>query len=108
VSVLFVRTAFGLAYGLLAGAALVLVAWKLPPGASDAVLKVVGVVSCLYAVRDIASDILLRDVPGSDAHALGEITGIPAVAWGVLWAAASVVLAALTLRAAARGERRRV
>ena len=45
-----------------------------------------------YAIwsGDIASDVLLRSVPSSDAAALAGLTGIPAVVWGVLWVLASV------------------
>jgi hypothetical protein len=46
--------------------------------------------SCLYAVWDIFSDVLLRSVPRSDAVALASLTGIPSVVWGVLWVLASV------------------
>jgi hypothetical protein len=98
----YVRSLFGLAYGVLAGLALLAVAVWLPADASDVLLRVLGTVSALYAVWDIASDVLLRSVPGSDAHALAELTGLPALLWGLLWAALSVALLALVLRSAAR------
>ncbi len=104
VTLLYVRTIFGFGYGLAAGAALVAVAWFLPPAASAFVLRLVGVVSCLYAVWDIASDLLLRSVPGSDANALAQLTHVPGVVWGLLWigVAAAGSLAALRV-ATARG-----
>lgn len=102
VTLLFVRTAFGFAYGLLAGAGLLLVARRLPEAVSDAVLRVLGAVSCLYAVWDIASDVLLRDVPGSDASALARLTGIPAPAWGVLWIGVALAVTAFTFLKVAR------
>ena len=105
VTLIFVRTLFGVAYGLLAGAALLLAARTLPESASDAILKVLGAVSCLYAVWDIASDVLLRDVPGSDASALGRLTGVPAPVWGLLWAGIAVVVTAFTFLKAARAGR---
>ena len=86
VTVLYVRTAFGVAYGLGAGALLIGAAAALPAGVSDTLLRVIGTVSCLYAPWDITSDLLLRDVPGSDAHTIARITGVPAVVWGTLWA----------------------
>lgn len=97
VSALWVRTAFGFAFGILWGALLLVVAWKLPSRVSDVLLQTMGVVSCLYAVEDIGSDVLLRSVPGSDASALAKITWIPAIVWGVLWIVASlgVALAAI-------------
>ena len=85
VTVLYVRSGFGLVYGLLAGAALIGTATSFSEAVSDAVLRLVGTVSCLYAPWDIASDLLLRDVAASDAHAIAGITHIPAVVWGVVW-----------------------
>ena len=102
VTLLFVRTLFGFAYGLVAGAALLLAARKLPEPVSDAILKVLGAVSCLYAVWDIASDILLRDVPGSDASALARLTGIPATLWGLLWAGVALLVTGVTFWKAVR------
>jgi hypothetical protein len=96
VTLLFVRTLFGFAYGVLAGAVLLLAARKLSEPVSDAILKVLGAVSCLYAVWDIASDVLLRDVPGSDASALARLTGVPALLFGLLWVCVALVVTALT------------
>ena len=102
VTLIYVRSLFGFVYGVAAGAALVAVAWKLPAAVSDAVLAVAGTVSCLYAVWDIASDVLLRDIPGSDANALGALTGIPGVVWGLFWVLTAVAVTVWALRAAAR------
>lgn len=70
VTVVYVRSRFGFLYGLSAGALLLLVAAKLPNAVSDIILSVIGVVSCLYAVWDIGSDVLFRHIPGSDAYRL--------------------------------------
>jgi hypothetical protein len=102
VTLLYVRSLFGFVYGLVAGAVLVAVALKLPEHASDALLRVIGCVSCLYAVWDIASDVLLRDVPGSDAHAMAAITYLPAAFWGVLWIGVALAVTALALFVTAR------
>jgi hypothetical protein len=85
VTLLYVRSLFGFVYGLGAGAVLVGVAAALPAHVSDTLLRVIGTVSCLYAPWDIASDILLRDVPCSDAHTIAALTGIPPVFWGTVW-----------------------
>lgn len=104
VTLLYVRTVFGFGYGLAAGAALVAVAWFLAPAASAFVLRLVGVVSCLYAVWDIASDLLLRSVPGSDANALAQLTHVPGVVWGLLWIGLAAAGSFVALRVAtARG-----
>lgn len=104
VTLLYLRSLFGFAYGLLAGTLLLAVAAFLPSLASDLLLKVVGVVSCLYAIWDILSDVLLREVPGSDAHALGEMTGIPASFWGVLWAGIAMAVTGYALSLASVGQ----
>ena len=87
------RSAFGFAYGLAAGVLLLGVARWLPEGASSFVLRLLGVTSLLYAPWDITSDLILRSVPASDAATLARMTGIPALAWGLLWLAASVWIA---------------
>lgn len=98
VTLLYVRTWFGFFYGLAAAAALLLVAGKLEPEVSEGLLAAIGVMSCLYAVWDVASDVLLRSIPSSDASALAGLTGIPAVVWGVLWIAASLWVIVSVLR----------
>ena len=90
VTLLYVRTWFGFLYGLLAAGAFMLVATKLKPAASEILLAAIGVMSCLYAVWDISSDVLLRSIPCSDAAALATLTGIPGFVWGVLWVLASI------------------
>ena len=104
VTLLYVRTLFGFAYGLAVGAALLAVAWKLPSW-SDTLLKTIGVVSCLYGVWDVFSDVFFRNPRGSDAGALGQLTGIPAVVWGALWVALDIAVVALALSYAARSRR---
>jgi hypothetical protein len=105
VTLAFVRSAFGFGYGVVSGAALLLAAHRLPEAAADVILKMLGTVSCLYAVWDIASDTLLRDVPGSDAHGLATLTGIPAAVWGLLWVCIAISVTLFTLLKAARGSR---
>ena len=105
VTLFYVRSPFGFVYGLLAGAVLLWAAAKLPRGIVDDLLQTIGVVSCLYAVWDVGSDVLSRDVPGSDASALGLLTGIPAVLWGLAWIALSLVVVFVALRLVARGGR---
>ena len=105
VTLLYVRSLFGFVYGLASGAALLVAAWKLPRDVADDLLQAIGVVSCLYAVWDVVSDVLTRDVAGSDASALGRLTGIPAALWGLAWIALSFVVVFFALRLVARGGR---
>jgi hypothetical protein len=90
VTLLYVRTLFGVVYGLLAGGALWAVAARLRPAVSEVLLAAIGATSALYAVWDIASDVLFRHSGESDAAALAQLTGLPAGVWGVVWIALSV------------------
>jgi hypothetical protein len=94
-ALLFVRpfAGFGFLFGLLSGVALVGIGLLLPESVNDYLLRVVGLTSCLYAVLDIKSDILDRPELRSDAVMLGELTGLPAIFWGVLWIAVAVLAA---------------
>ena len=98
VTLVYVRTWFGFLYGLLAALLLLGVAARLKPAVSEFLLAAIGATSCLYAVWDIASDVLLRHSNESDAAALARLTGIPAVLWGVAWAAFSLLVLVSVLR----------
>ncbi len=105
VTLLYVRSVFGFAYGVATGVALVAIAWLLPNVVSDFLLTVLGMVSCLYAIWDIGSDVIFRSVPGSDAHQLAELTGIPSLVWGVFWIVLAVVNTIAALGLASRRAR---
>src|SRR6185295_11413167 len=94
----YVRTMFGFAYGLAAGVALLAAARWLSNRTADMLLRILGTVSGLYAVWDIASDALFRSVPVSDANALAALTGVPGVVWALLWIAVSIIVLGLVLR----------
>jgi Peptidase M50B-like len=104
VTLLFVRTLFGFAWGLATGFVLVAVARYFGAGVSVFLLRLLGVTSCLYAIWDIVSDLVLRSPHESDANALARMTGIPGIVWGVLWCCASVVVAIAAYRAAVRSD----
>lgn len=97
VSVLLVRGWFGLPFGLLFGLVLVLAARSLRPALQSASLMVLGLTSSLYALLDIRSDVLDRPHLPSDAHMLAQATGIPTVAWGVLWIGLGLAACAFVL-----------
>ena len=90
ISVLFIRNPFGLLFGVASAAALVAAARYLSPGANSRILWVLGLTSCLYAVLDIKSDIIDRPELRSDAAMLAEMTGVPALLWGILWIGAAL------------------
>jgi hypothetical protein len=98
VTLVYVRTWFGFLYGLSAALVLIAVAARLKPAVSEVLLAAIGATSALYAVWDIASDVLLRHSNESDAAALARLTGVPAALWGAAWAAFSLLVLASVLR----------
>ncbi len=97
-TLVYVRTPFGFGYGLLAAAVFLAVAARLPPAASEVLLATIGATSALYAVWDVASDVLFRRSNESDAAALAHLTGIPAVVWGVFWVLLSFAVLGYVIR----------
>jgi hypothetical protein len=85
------------------GLVLLAVAAHLSAGISVLLLRLLGVASCLYAIWDIVSDVILRSPHQSDANALARMTGIPGIVWGALWCGASVIVTIAAYRVAARG-----
>ncbi len=97
-ALLYVRTWFGFGYTLLAGVVLLLVATRLRPAASEWLLAAIGAMSMLYAVADIASDVIFRHPGTSDAAALARLTYVPALVWGVVWIAVSLLVTLAVVR----------
>ena len=93
---------FGMWFGLITGAALLLAAQFLGKTINDWLLQIIGLTSCLYAVLDIKSDILDRPELRSDARMLAELTGIPTIVWGILWLVIALVLTVWFIYRAAR------
>lgn len=105
----FVRNLFGFTFGLLAGAAMVGIAFKAHEAVSDFLLKFLGFTSCLYVVLDIKEDLLSPSSPAvqSDATMLAQMTGIPATVWGGLWLLIAFAVLGFTIYVASRTEQRR-
>lgn len=101
-TVLYVRGGFGFAFGLLFGVGLILVALRLSRQVNRTLLTALGLTSCLYAVLDIKGDILDRPELPSDARMLAELTGVPTVAWGILWIGAALLVGGWLLKRAYR------
>jgi hypothetical protein len=107
VSVLSIRPFSG--YGFIsctaAGAVLLACARWLPVEANDVILKVIGLSSCLYVLLDLKAIAAGRMGSGSDAHALGRVTGLPYWLWGVIWLCLAIAAAVWFLMLATRGPR---
>jgi hypothetical protein len=101
-TLLYVRSGFGIAFGLLFGLGMMVSARKLSVGVNRGLLLVLGLTSSLYAILDIKSDILDRPELQSDAYVLSEYTGIPTAAWGFLWIAVALAVTVMLFRWAYR------
>ncbi len=99
-SLLYVRTTFGVVFGILFGAGMVLIARKATRTLNRTVLLALGLTSVLYAILDIKSDILDRPGIQSDAFILSEMTGVPTLVWGVTWIAVAIAFSFWLLRRA--------
>ncbi len=98
VTVAVVRGWFGLPFGLLFGAVLILAARHLSTHVQSIGLLVLGITSALYALLDIRSDVLERSALPSDAFMLHQLTGVPTAVWGVLWIGLGAVACFFALR----------
>ena len=101
-TLLYVRNGFGFAFGLVFGLAMIVVSQRLGDAVNRPLLLTLGLTSALYAILDIKSDVLDRPEVRSDAYMLAEITGIPTLAWGVLWIGAALAFSFWLLRRAYR------
>ncbi|ABC27631.1 conserved hypothetical protein [Hahella chejuensis KCTC 2396] len=81
----WIRDVFALGFALATGGAMIASAIWLPMSFNDAVLRVIGVTSMLYAPLDIYSDTIERSHLRSDAVMLGEAYGGSGMLWGVGW-----------------------
>ncbi|HSG82357.1 MAG TPA: M50 family metallopeptidase [Gemmatimonadota bacterium] len=91
-TLVFVRNWFGMIFGIAFGAALVMAGKELLAEGNAMMLTALGLTSCLYAILDIKSDVLVRPEIMSDARMLAELTGIPTLIWGLLWIGLAIVI----------------
>ena len=98
ITLAYVRTWFGFLYGIAAGAVLVAVAVKLAPVVSETVLAAIGATSVMYAIWDVAADVLVVHSGLSDASALARLTLVPAIVWGAAWVAISALVLVQVVR----------
>lgn len=101
-TLLYIRSLFGIGFGLLFGSALILGARFVPAIWNRRVLLTLGLTSCLYAILDIKSDVIERQELRSDARMLAELTGVPTLVWGFAWIAVALFISFLLFRRAYR------
>ena len=99
VTVVYLRpmAGFGFIFGLMAGVALIALGRWMSESVNDYVLRLIGLISCLYAVLDIKSDILDRPWTRSDAAMLADVTGLPTQFWGIVWIGIAVIVGGIFL-----------
>jgi hypothetical protein len=88
----FSTDVFSILFGLLTGAAMLLIANFLAEHYNDFVLKLIGLISMMYAPLDIYSDTISRSYLPSDAYLLAEYTGGSTLLWGSIWIIISVIV----------------
>ncbi|MBA3530689.1 MAG: M50 family metallopeptidase [Ardenticatenales bacterium] len=103
IGLLYVRDLFTLAYVAFTALVLYGLGWQGGPRLQMAALWVIGTFSCLYAVIDIGTDILMAGplagipllggpVRMTDAELLATITLVPAFIWGLIWSAIAIAV----------------
>ena len=95
ITLLFVRSWFGFGFAMTFAIAITYAGVKLSHDTNELILKTIGITSCLYAVLDIWDDVIARDIAGSDASKLGELTHLPGELWGVIWIALALIVTSI-------------
>uniref|UniRef100_A0AAN0NK27 M50 family metallopeptidase n=1 Tax=Yoonia rhodophyticola TaxID=3137370 RepID=A0AAN0NK27_9RHOB len=98
VTLLYVREAFALTFGLATGLGMLAMARFLGHGPNDLLLRVVGLTSMIYVPYDIFSDTIARGALRSDARMLAEEFGGTTMMWGGIWLIISLAAIAWCLR----------
>lgn len=98
VTALYMRDAFSIAFGSLAGAAMLGIGRWLSHAVNDLCLRVIGLSSIFYVPYDIYDDTLRRPHVRSDAFMLADEIGGVTMFWGGLWLIISVMVVAWTFR----------
>lgn len=109
VTLFHVRNLAGWGFGAAFGGAMIAGGMLLREGFVNWMLRVIGLTSCLYAIYDISSDVLMRPEVGSDARMLAEYTHFPpflpttyqTIFWGLVWMVLSIAATVVILRIAA-------
>lgn len=91
--------AFGFVFAF--GAVMTVAGSLLPEKFNDVLLKVIGLTSCFYAIWDIKSDAIDRNIPSSDASKFGDLLFLNSTIVGVVWIIISLVATVFFLRMAA-------
>ena len=93
ISIIYVRPflSFGFGFGVATSFGMLGLATYSSKSFNDLSLKLIGLTSCLYAVLDIKSDLIDRDIPESDASRFAELFGGTSYMWGIIWMLIAIV-----------------
>lgn len=89
--ILYVKTFFAMAYTAVFAIMLFIIAIVLNGGLTKWFLKILGILTCLYAIMDIKSDLFFNKSI-NDAIILSKMTGIPAIVYTILWSLIIIVM----------------
>lgn len=104
ITIRFSSFSFALLYAALFSIAVVIIYMAQNDKVEDWVIDIVGLSSIAYAIYDTFVDVILVSInrsfnllrgwrmtqPTSDAVQLANLTGIPAIIWGIIWLAISI------------------
>jgi hypothetical protein len=93
-----VKELFGILFTLGFAVILFLSPRVLPVVAHSYLLKILGIISCLYTIIDIKDDLITTELRKTDAQILAVHTGIPAVVWGMTILLISIIILYFLLR----------
>lgn len=121
ITIKFSSFSFALLYAILFAVVIILLYMLQRENVNDWVIDIIGISSVAYAVYDTLVDVILLQInlqfrliqgwkvkqPFTDAAQLAQLTGIPAIIWGILWLAISLlaVNAVLLKSQSSRGRR---
>lgn len=120
VTMKFSAFSFALFYSIAFSAVILLLYMLQRENVNDWVIDIIGISSVAYAIYDTFVDVILLQLnlqfhliqgwkvtqPLTDAAQLAKLTGIPAIIWGILWLAISL-MAVYTVLMKSQGTRRR-
>lgn len=121
ITIKFSSFSFALLYAILFAVVIILLYMLQKENVNDWVIDIIGISSVAYAIYDTLVDVILLQInlqfrliqgwkvkqPFTDAAQLAQLTGIPAIIWGILWLAISLlaVNAVLLKSQGSRGRR---
>jgi hypothetical protein len=70
----------------------------LPQMLHSYIMKILGLVSCIYVLVDLKSDLITLEPRETDAQILYSITGVPSIVWALLWLGISIVVVYILLK----------